>query len=1052
MLTILVVCMFLLNDIEGFIMNKTFYCLKKNIISLLLILPSTGWAISFQDVTSESGISYIGQSWGGAWGDFNGDGWPDLWTSNHGNPPSLYINNQDGSFTDIASAVLLPDGIWDLLPGYDAHGAAWADFDNDGDQDLVQLADGGIREQANQLYVNTGNGVFERVEQAVYMGIDQPLANARTPMWFDWNNDGLLDLLAINAMRSTGVNPPATLFEQQSNGFVSVQSTELNLQEPTSFSMISDLTGDGRKEILIGASTSAMRVYSNTSLVLTDETVNLGLDQFKRAQDIILSDLTGDSQTELYVVRGEVVNAIERVGDNIIESSLTASKNQKGFSFNTTGQLSVDLYPLFKVKPTDIFIGSTGFNPDSINFSLSPDDPNVAGLPVYTPGVDNGFYMGFDTATSQWTVNFSSSKFGNSRNLVVTSDSVISNLQAINFDNDAVPRPDLLLVNQGGAFNEEAVFHGIDIPSSGRSIVVADFDNDMDQDIYILASGPVVNLPNLLYENDGMGNFTSVANAGGGGGSLLGRGDTVSVVDFDQDGFLDIFLTNGKSKPPFESDGPYQLFKNTGNDNHWIELDLEGLMSNRDGIGATVKLTAGGITQVREQSGGMHRRTQNFQRIHFGLGANQLIDEIQLEWPSGVIQSINNVNANQIMRIIEPGALSVRGRPDYQVGADNQAYIWKQYYDGPYHVRVNGNGSQSSYLLQLLSSEVLSNVVGQKLYQGNDLLSVNDSSMSLNGMVSSGEDGVDISVTPDAKVILSFQRDSYINPRQLSVGSSALPLMPAGWIKALDDIPVIPAFSPLTHVGMYIGADVSNNLSVRFNTNGLPHSYSFDLFSSTAISSIRPFEMEQSDMLQTGVSHLSIDGRVGVAMDGVDLTLSAGSVLGWMYQYDKMNRADKVNKGNQVLGYPNAYQLPRSEPYTQPVYNAANDTGVFLWKDDLTGLWHLQATAGGGHMKYSGEIVSAKGFLSVQGNSLESSDILDTSIPTSISFNFNMINQWQDGLIFELPDDVNFSVNITEAQQINGAEISNIDPAPLFFIGGENWPVQAFPVDIGLWE
>ena len=623
------------------------------LLCLSLIQSSTSLAISFQEVTTESGISYSGQSWGAAWGDFNGDGWPDLWTPNHGMHPSLYINNQDGTFTDIASVDILPDDILGFVRGYDAHGAAWADFDNDGDQDLVQLADGGIRKHANELYINAGNGIFERVEQAFNMGIDQPDANARTPLWLDWNNDGLLDLLAANAMRTVGVNPPATLFEQGPSGFVSVQESELNLQEPTAFAMLSDLTGDGRKEILLGASKTAIRVYSNTGAMLTDETVNLGFDQYKRGQDVSLSDLTGDFQTEIHIIRGEVVSGVEQDGCCIIESTLTASKNQKGFSFTAAGQLSVNLYPTFKVLPTDVFIGSTGFSPDSINFTLSPDDPDVVGLPSYIPGEDKGFYIGFDPAINKWTIYLSSSIYADSRNLLVSSDEAIGDLLALNFDNNETPRPDLLLVNQGGVFNEEAVHHGIDLASSGRSIVAADFDNDMDVDVYILASGPVVNLPNIFYENDGMGNFSVVADAWGAAGTLLGRGDTVSTVDFDRDGFLDLFLTNGKSKPPFEHDGPYQLYKNEGNSNYWIELDLEGTVSNRDGIGATVKLTAGGVTQVREQDGGIHRRTQNHQRIHFGLASNKVADSLVIHWPSGTVQTLLNVSSNQIIHIIE---------------------------------------------------------------------------------------------------------------------------------------------------------------------------------------------------------------------------------------------------------------------------------------------------------------------------------------------------------------------------------------------------------------
>ena len=65
--------------------------------------------------------------------DFNGDGWPDLWVGNHNYKPSLYINQRKGSFVDII------DRVWDADPKADTHGASWADFDNDGDQDLIEL-------------------------------------------------------------------------------------------------------------------------------------------------------------------------------------------------------------------------------------------------------------------------------------------------------------------------------------------------------------------------------------------------------------------------------------------------------------------------------------------------------------------------------------------------------------------------------------------------------------------------------------------------------------------------------------------------------------------------------------------------------------------------------------------------------------------------------------------------------------------------------------------------------------------------------------------------
>jgi hypothetical protein len=145
-----------------------------------------------------------------------------------------------------------------------------------------------------------------------------------------------------------------------------------------------------------------------------------------------------------------------------------------------------------------------------------------------------------------------------------------------------------------------------------------------------------------------------VAKAADAAGSRLGRGDIVVTADYNQDGFLDLFVTNGKDPDsPFNTDGPHQLFRNRGNSNHWLEVDLKGTVSNRDGIGARVMVKTGDKMQIREQRGGMHRLSQNHQRLHFGLGPYANVDKLEIHWPSGRIQHIENIRANQILQIQE---------------------------------------------------------------------------------------------------------------------------------------------------------------------------------------------------------------------------------------------------------------------------------------------------------------------------------------------------------------------------------------------------------------
>jgi len=83
-------------------------------------------------------------------------------------------------------------------------------------------------------------------------------------------------------------------------------------------------------------------------------------------------------------------------------------------------------------------------------------------------------------------------------------------------------------------------------------------------------------------------------------------------------------------------------------------IDLVGTLSNRDGIGARVLVNAAGITQTRIQDGGVHERGQNHARLHFGMGKIGAAESVTVRWPSGKVQTLNNIPSNQVIRIEEP--------------------------------------------------------------------------------------------------------------------------------------------------------------------------------------------------------------------------------------------------------------------------------------------------------------------------------------------------------------------------------------------------------------
>ncbi len=133
-------------------------------------------------------------------------------------------------------------------PIYDLHGTAWADFDNDGDQDLMQLVGGGRgvgigSQYSNQFYVNEG-GILE--DRAFSLGVDYPLARGRNPLWFDFNKDGFLDLVEGVIPRTDGLDAPAKIFQQRTDGTFEDVSAIMgfNLINAPSF-YLSDLSGDG---------------------------------------------------------------------------------------------------------------------------------------------------------------------------------------------------------------------------------------------------------------------------------------------------------------------------------------------------------------------------------------------------------------------------------------------------------------------------------------------------------------------------------------------------------------------------------------------------------------------------------------------------------------------------------------------------------------------------------------------------------------------------------------------------------------------------------------
>lgn len=294
--------------------------------------------------------------------------------------------------------------------------------------------------------------------------------------------------------------------------------------------------------------------------------------------------------------------------------------------------------------------------------------------------------------------------------------------------------PNLLWRNDGHwSFAEVGVLAGVAYSEEGRAqagmgVHAGDFDNDGDLDLFVTNFSDDLN---TLYQNQGKGRFADVTYAVGlGGVARPFLSWSTGFFDFDNDGWLDLFVANGHLYPQlktqreglryaqrnllywnrggifeevgleagpglelekvsrgaafgdFDNDGdadvlvanmndlPTLLRNEGGNRNNWLGLELVGSTSNRDAIGARVRVRAGGLEQVRQVQRGYGFQSQHDPRLLFGLGHNLVAEQVEIRWPGGQVQVLEGVEAGHYWQVREGGAHLVASyNPARPVGA-----------------------------------------------------------------------------------------------------------------------------------------------------------------------------------------------------------------------------------------------------------------------------------------------------------------------------------------------------------------------------------------------
>src|SRR5580704_17238317 len=219
--------------------------------------------------------------------------------------------------------------------------------------------------------------------------------------------------------------------------------------------------------------------------------------------------------------------------------------------------------------------------------------------------------------------------------------------------------------NGDGTFTDYTIASAVgqtNILNSSFGARIFDFDNDGWRDLLVVNGHILDNIPlyhpdvkyaesKKLYRNTGDGKFADASTTQPAAflAPKVGRG--LAVGDYDNDGWQDFLVNNnGEDAQLFRNEGATSP---TAAKNHWLAIKLVGTKSNRDGIGATIKLTARNLTLYDQSKGGMSYCSAQDPRLYFGLGDRTQVDKIEIQWPSGIHQTLEKVPTNQIITIKE---------------------------------------------------------------------------------------------------------------------------------------------------------------------------------------------------------------------------------------------------------------------------------------------------------------------------------------------------------------------------------------------------------------
>lgn len=507
-----------------------------------------GIAFRMNDLPNEQGerfrINLYDHGSGVAVGDYDNDGRDDIYFLNQSGPNALYRNLGNGSFVDVTAkaGVALGDRI--------SVGATFADYDNDGLADLFVTSTRG----GNVLFHNRGDGTFEDVTGAAHL---THVGHSQTPAFFDYDNDGDLDLYLTNTAKWT-----TDVFDSVTRHFEGKEDLGSLMGSPVESNILYRNNGDG---------------------TFTDVTAKAGLGGRGWAGDVAVFDYDEDGFLDVFVPSMFGRGQLYRNGGHGTFADVTAAAlgrtshgaiGSKVFDYDGDGRLDLFVVDMH----SDMWMG---LDSDQRSFETAVRTQHQRFLSSMGPTASEdtaGFVQAQRKMFATHGENYDELLFGNAlyRNL------------------------------GGGKFTETAVPAGLET-FWPWGVATGDYDNDGYEDVFITAGMgyPFYYWPNSLMMNQGNGKFEDRAAALGmeppasiyldksvAGVPAARSSRSAAVADFDGDGRLEI-VTNNFNGPPY-------YFANRFPKRNYVEFRLTGTRSNRDAIGAVVRLWAGKTEMVRQ--------------------------------------------------------------------------------------------------------------------------------------------------------------------------------------------------------------------------------------------------------------------------------------------------------------------------------------------------------------------------------------------------------------------------------------------------------------------